>query len=159
MLLYKESSYKKYYVKEDGSIISITKGTGKEKNIKLQKNNKGYLVITINGVKELVHRVVAKTYIPCNDTSLTVNHIDGNKENNSVKNLEWCSNNDNMRHARENGLFSVNAMRKLTKKQVLYIRDKRKNENTPYRELAKEFNVANSVIGEIVRGQTYKEYV
>jgi len=53
----------------------------------------------------LVHRVIASTFIPTDDYSLTVNHIDGsNKFNNNVKNLEWLSLQDNINEAYNTGL-------------------------------------------------------
>lgn len=52
-----------------------------------------------------VHRLVAEAFIP-GDTSLTVNHKDGNRQNNVVENLEWLSIADNIRHAFITGLVT-----------------------------------------------------
>ena len=59
-----------------------------------------YVSVIIDGkVKHLLsHRLVAETFLENKDNLPTVNHIDGNRENNSVENLEWCSQADNVCH-------------------------------------------------------------
>lgn len=51
-----------------------------------------------------VHRLVAMCFIPNPNNLPQVNHIDGNKRNNNAANLEWITNEGNMRHAKEHGL-------------------------------------------------------
>lgn len=66
--------------------------------------DKGYLRVTINKKSVSVHRLVAQHFIPNPRGHAEVNHLDGNKRNNAVGNLEWCSRSENMRHAYAIGL-------------------------------------------------------
>ncbi len=71
--------------------------------LKPSKNSKGYLQVFLwkNGSGKLlrIHRLVAKAFIPNFDDKPQVNHIDGNKQNNRVNNLEWVTNSENQKHA------------------------------------------------------------
>jgi hypothetical protein len=64
----------------------------------------GYLWVSIAPKQYLLHRLVAKVFIPNPDNKEQVNHIDGNKINACVNNLEWCSNKENSQHAHDIGL-------------------------------------------------------
>lgn len=87
-------------------------------------NKKGYRQVTLydkNGKPKTmrVHRLVALHFITNSDNLSQVNHIDGNKLNNNVFNLEWISNYDNMQHAIKMGLINqeqrIEHMRKIGK--------------------------------------------
>lgn len=80
--------------------------------MKPQVDSKGYLRIQIktpektNGVTTLkLHRVVAEAFIPNPDNLPQVDHLDGDKSNNNVSNLEWVSNTENMKRAVDRGVF------------------------------------------------------
>ena len=68
-----------------------------------------------------IHRIVAETFIPNPLNHPVVNHIDGNKLNNSVSNLEWCTHQANSKHAVDMGLKTYTS--KLTKEDFLYYLD------------------------------------
>lgn len=88
----------------------INKNTNIEKErIKSQKIRKdGYLEVALykNGKGKYiqVHRLVAKSFIPNPKKLPQVNHIDGNKQNNKMDNLEWCDCQENMQHSYKIGL-------------------------------------------------------
>ncbi len=64
--------------------------------VSLWKNNKGKT--------HYVHRLIAQTFLPNPQNKTEVNHIDGNRQNNDIKNLEWCTRKENIRHAIDTGL-------------------------------------------------------
>lgn len=66
----------------------------------------------------LVHRIVAKAFIPKVKGKKYINHIDGNRLNNSVENLEWCNHTENNNHAFDNDLMSSNKKLVLVHKET-----------------------------------------
>lgn len=105
------------FYNESYDILVSNYGTIKKastgKILKPHKNKNGYYCVNIkyfNGkrMSTLVHRLVANTYLKAfnNDNYVfEVNHIDGNKTNNHVNNLEWVTRGENLQHARDNKLF------------------------------------------------------
>jgi len=79
------------------------------KILKTNLDSNGYPKISLskNGAKKdaLVHRLVAEAYLPRVDGKTCVNHIDGNKANNRLDNLEWCTYSENIKHAIRTGLY------------------------------------------------------
>lgn len=75
------------------------------------KQNTGYLTIRLakDGIVKTfrVHRLVAKSFLDNPHGKQTVNHIDGNKHNNHIDNLEWCTMSEQQKHAIEIGLFGL----------------------------------------------------
>ena len=71
--------------------------------MKPRKNETGYLRINLtkNGKPKCmrIHRLVAQAFIPNNENKLQVNHIDFNRENNCVSNLEWVTNQENTQYS------------------------------------------------------------
>lgn len=99
-----------YKVSNLGNVISINyNGTKKSKHLSKNLNHKGYEVVHLTKTPKskhvFVHRLVAMSFIPNPNNLPQVNHIDGNKKNNKVDNLEWCTNKYNYEHAVKTGLI------------------------------------------------------
>ena len=130
---------------------------------KTKKNNRDYIMASLSQNNKdktlLIHRMVALAFLPNVDNMPEVNHIDGNKNNNRVDNLEWMTSKENQAHARNNGLSnqhgenSVNS--KLTNKQAGEIRKLWNNGGISRNELSELFNVSVAVVGRILRNEAY----
>lgn len=109
-----------YYINDNLQIIN--KNTGYIKKQTLGK--RGYYYVTLNNmqnkqVKVPVHKIVALAFI-CNEKFEVINHKDGNKLNNSIENLEFCTQQHNVNHAWDNGL----ATRNETLFQIIYLNNR-----------------------------------
>lgn len=96
---------KGYQASNLGNVRSLNYNkTGKTKNLS-QYNICGYLAVkaTKNGISRryLVHRLIISAFKGENEKE--VNHIDGNKHNNNIENLEYCTRSENVLHAYKNG--------------------------------------------------------
>lgn len=122
----------------------------------------GYYMCTLTKDKrsrpQRVHRLLAELFIPNPDNELFVNHIDGNKLNNSISNLEWCSHSHNMKHAFRielvNNTGEKNGMSKLNEEDVKEIK-KLLSEKVSQYKIAKLFNVSRSAILKINLNKTW----
>ena len=92
-----------YYVSSCGRVFGC-----KGNEMKQTTTNRGYkrITLSIDGKEERwsVHRLVALLFVPNPEQKPQVNHIDGNKENNDISNLEWCTASENNKHAFRTGL-------------------------------------------------------
>ena len=83
--------------------------------LKSSLKENGYARVSLGrNNQKLIHRLVAETFIPNPENKRTVNHKDGNKQNNCVDNLEWATHQENNIHALDNELIK-------TRKRVLCI--------------------------------------
>ena len=77
---------------------------------------KGYLMVYLSRKSKKktksVHRIVAEAFIPNPENKETVNHKDFDKTNNHVSNLEWLTNEENIKHSIDNGMYKVREIRK-----------------------------------------------
>ena len=95
-----------YYISDYGRVKSFK--CGKERIMKPYLTDKGYLRIGLWGNDKQkmhkIHRLVANAFIENIDNKPDINHKDGIKTNNHIDNLEWMTQQENIKHAWENGL-------------------------------------------------------
>lgn len=164
-------NFPNYYINNKGLIISTqrkiknTKNQEyilKEKILKPFLNKNGYWVITLRKDKKsylkYVHILVAETFLNKLKYNYIVNHKNGNKLDNYVENLEWCSYSENNFHAYKTNLKPKGEKfynSKLKEKDVLNIRKEYKNLNN-YNILAKKYKVSRATIRDIILYKTWK---
>lgn len=150
----------RYEVSSLGRVRSLSYNGGRRsepKMMTLRRNKGGYLKVKLTSSPYVstwvsVHRVVARAFVDGCAKELHVNHKDGNKENNTPSNLEWCTQQQNNAHALENGLLrpqrgDSNGSSKLNSVQVINIRHA-KGAVTAQR-LAELYNVSKPLIHSI----------
>ena len=130
----------------------------------------------------MVHRLIAKAFIPNPENKTQVNHIDGNKLNNHYLNLEWCTPKENIQHAfrtglnkgckgikrtykdkitKEKCLLNLKDTSKLSEEDIRYVRSIHIPRHPAFSAtaLAKQFGTSVAAMSKIISGQTYKNVV
>ena len=115
--------------------------------------------------QHFMHRLIAEAHIPNPDNYPVINHKDGNKQNNSIDNLEWCTVTHNNKHAydmglKKNSVKQYNASAK-QKRAIKYedaeeIRRLYKTGNYTQRQLGDMCDIHHSTVSNIISGKNYK---
>lgn len=150
--------FENYYVDELGNVYSDKLGS-LHKLTPIIRSGYACVRLSIQGrvYNKNIHRLLAQVFIPNPENKKTVNHKNGNKTDNRVENLEWCTQSENVKHAFRIGLKSSSkgerhGSSKLTDLQVILIRKDIRSQ----RKIAKEYMVCQSTIAAIKRGQLWK---
>lgn len=188
--IYRVTKEGRVYTQTKRKIPLVGKGmefTGKfkftlepEREMSYTKNNRGYLSVVVRKKTHMLHRLVAQAFIPNPESKPFVNHIDGNKLNNRVENLEWCTAAENNKHARDTGLHkqasghkinyksaeskkrALNNLKdksKLSPDEVRYVRRAHvpRSKEFSATALAEQFGTSVAAMSKIVKRQTYKD--
>lgn len=156
-------NFNDYYINDNGEVFSMKSGVAT--SIALRKGSKGYIYVEIwnnNQRKHLkVHRLVDELFIPNPYNKPCVNHVDGNKNNNNIKNLEWVTDLENHKHAVVNKLHAHGESlwtAKLSNENILFIRTHYKPYDKKYGgiQLSKLFNVSPQHINLIIKNKIWK---
>ena len=136
----------------------------KGKVLKSYLNNVGYELLKLSndgrGNTKTVHRLVLETFKPhVNMNDLQVNHIDGNKSNNHLTNLEWVTARDNILHAHDLGLIKNRGedspRAKLSKADVLEILQ-RLDTGEMHKDIGLDYGVSRRCITDINTGRRWR---
>lgn len=150
--------FSKYQVSSNGEIRGL-----KGKILKLRVN-RNYLTLNLWHDTErkcyarTVHRLVAEAFIPNPKKKSHINHINGVKTDNHIENLEWCTHQENMDHAKAAGRFRSlenNPATRFSKETALKIRQ-RCDAGENMSAIAREYGVTKTTIHKIHRRESWK---
>ena len=140
--------YRASYVANDGRYIKskiVTQSLG--------KNGYYYVNLRCDGKTKLayVHRIIAETYVDNPENKEQVNHINGDKKDNRIENLEWVTPKENTQHSIYHGMTPIGEQAhksKLTLKEVISIRSSNRSDT----ELANKYGVSRAQVYRIKKG-------
>lgn len=165
-LIYQGAEFSNFEISDDGKLRNVITET----EYKIGINGSGYssVCVSLGGRDKLkafrIHKAVAETFIPNPNGLPCINHKDGNKQNNKVENLEWCSYSENMKHAYKSNLIDMNkksgenARNSVLKEEdVLYIRKniKLRDKDFGIRALARRFGVHKKTIECVIYNKSW----
>lgn len=142
-----------YQVSNTGKVKTLQKQVGRKETEKIMKANKvwtGYLRIGLrkNGKTKntYIHRIVAQEFIENPEHKPIINHKNGNRQDNRVENLEWCTFGENSR-----------ASKKITttkRYNSVMVKDNQENTFNSYREAGRFWNLSSNTVKNDVLGRT-----
>ena len=140
--------YPNYSLTKEGVLTNISTNTIKKPWL----GNNGYLHVDLyhnnKSTKISMHRLMALTFIPNPNNKRVINHLDGDKTNNKLSNLEWATDSENIQHAYDTGLAKVE--RYFTQEELLGIFEEFKLGQS-FTSLAKKYGTAIATISSNLR--------
>lgn len=154
--------YPNYAISSDGIVLN----KHRNKTVKASRNHWGYMVVglTVNKKRfnHQIHRLIANAFIPNPEGKTQVNHIDGNKSNNRLENLEWVTPSENKIHAytvlnQKAARGENHGVAKLTMERVKEIRQQYLTGEVTMQSLANQHQVCIQTISNVVHHKIWKE--
>jgi hypothetical protein len=148
----------------DNYSISNLGNLRNDKNGRIRKHTKhksGYLTTTLSERStQYVQRLVALAFIPNPENKPFVNHLDGNKQNNIVGNLEWSTPSENIIHANKTGLQTHpkgedHHSARLTEKEVIKIKEMLRD-GVRGKDIVKQFSITKQMVYYIKNGRSWQ---
>jgi hypothetical protein len=147
-----------YQITKDGKVLSLKSNKLIKTYIYPSPDN--YVRINLRKDHQTkicyIHRLLAETFIPNPLNKPCINHIDCNKENNDLSNLEWVTRHENIRHAFNNHLIGIRTRRKLDLKKVQEVLDLNKS-GMKASEIAKLYQVSLTTVKCVIRGDSWAQ--
>ena len=164
-----------YQVSDHGRIKALARTWDQPRGRGIQKHETMFLKINLAGryplihlckagvIKNyLIHRLVLNAFV--GESNLQCNHKNGIRHDNRLKNLEWVSQSENMKHAYKTGLeihkvgeaWHSHILTESQVKRIKFISQHARPERGYWKKLAKALNVAPRTIRDIVNGATWK---
>lgn len=152
-----------YKISSDSEVINLTTGN----RVATPMHQHGYRCVRLwnNGKTRLlkIYRLKAIAFIPNPDNKKEVNHLDGDRLNEDLSNLEWSTPSENMKHAVRTGLARMqfksgldHVQCKLTRDQIYEIRRLRNVENKKLREICILFGISDHQVSMIANYKSHK---
>ena len=149
--------YKGIYSITESAEVTIHK-SGERKGLKSTVDSHGYFRVNLgknsNRKSCLVHRLVASSFLENKNKLPQINHIDGNKLNNSIQNLEWCTQAHNSLHAWRTGLRLSNLTRDIYERIKILISEAKYSLS----EIGRILNVSHRLIFNVKHNQRLKRF-
>lgn len=151
------AGFPNYFVSTKGAVFSTSSGAMKERAQGIKPGGYRFVGLYAGGkvTYRMIHRLVADAFLPNPNSLPEVNHLDGNKANNTLENLEWCGRLENVRHADRNGLLPRGVTHGAALLSEGAVREIRASAETCL-VLGERYGVCPQVISNVKRRRSYR---